>query len=201
VAADLVFTLPPVTVPPAERIVVSCRPNLATRLLGHRGVDPTGTIQVAHARTIAEALDRLAAALDLPVALVAMEGGRDDAFGAAVAEAMRAPAVSVVPDLDDVREEVASAALVVAGRYHAGICALAAGRPLVLVGSTSKVGNLHRAASSDGVGLIADDATGWAGLVDAARRALDGAPTVPAARDRLVAAAAGAFDVLDAALA
>jgi polysaccharide pyruvyl transferase CsaB len=163
VGVDLVLGLDAPRAAPEDRIVVCLRPHTPggsirpLRRLTAQDLDP------ARVRSIAGALDRLAADVGLPLHLVAMERGRDDHYHQLVADRLTAPVTTAVPDLDGVLEEVARSRLVVAMRYHAGVAALLAGRPAVLVGYAPKVRALAGQVGEP-MALVADDPTGHAAI-------------------------------------
>jgi len=102
-------------------------------------------------------VDRLAAGLDdaagrsgLPVRLVALQRGWDDVLHARIADRMRAPVTLVSPTVDEVLAVIAASRVVIAMRYHAGIAALLAGRPAVLIGYDPKLDGLAAALGPAG---------------------------------------------------
>ncbi|HWG93144.1 MAG TPA: polysaccharide pyruvyl transferase family protein [Mycobacteriales bacterium] len=140
VTADLALGLPPVEVAAQDRLVVCLRP-----WSGGGGRLPVGLRRArppvddpALDRTAAE-LDAVAAATGLAVHLVALQADRDGPLHDAVAARMRTPATTARPDLEALPAEVASGRVVLAQRFHGGVCAVLAGRPVVLVGYSPKV--------------------------------------------------------------
>jgi polysaccharide pyruvyl transferase CsaB len=183
VTADLALALPAVAAVPQDRLVVCLRP-----WSGGGGRLPVGLRRTPPAAD-APALDRTAAELDavaeatgLAVHLVALQADRDGPLHDAVAGRMRTPATTARPDLAALPAEVASGRVVLAQRYHGGICAVLVGRPVVLVGYSPKVdalaGELGPAAR-----LLPWSPRGLAGAVDAVQ-AVAGASSVEG-RNRL----------------
>jgi polysaccharide pyruvyl transferase CsaB len=182
--ADLVFSLPPPSVEPADRIVVCLRPH---RPGGHRiplRQLPESELDPERIAAVAGALDALAASTGLAVHLVALERGRDDRYHELVADRLAAPVTVAVPGLDEVAAEVARARLVVAMRFHAGVLAVLGGRPAVLLGYAPKVAGLA-AEAGRGAALVADTPAGYATIPAAAMRVLGRDDDVAAARDHL----------------
>ena len=92
---------------------------------------------------LAVALDRIVAETGLGVRFVAFQADRDDAVHRRTAALMTTGRVEfVTADLDGVVEELARAAAVISMRYHGGIAATLAGRPVVLIDYAPKVTSL-----------------------------------------------------------
>ena len=154
VTADLALSLPSPQIAPADVLCVCLRPWRAAR-----GRLPVGV----RARTdvtpepmvdrLARGLDHAAGALGLSVRLVAMRPGWDDRLHARVAERLAADVELATPPADRVVDVIAASRVVVAMRYHAGIAALLAGRPAVLIGYDPKVTSLA-GAMGDGARLL-----------------------------------------------
>lgn len=163
VTADLAFGAPPPLATDGDDIVVSLRPHRRGGLVPvswQRHALDDEQIQAA-----AEALDQLALHLDAAVRFVAFEPHTDHPLHEAVAERMTRPSSCVVPADGGLVAEMADARLVVATRYHAGIAALVAGRPTVLIGYAPKVRAL---ADATGVAVLPDTNEALAGLPTAA---------------------------------
>ncbi len=183
----------------SEAIVVSLRPwsGPGGRLpVAWRRVadDPEDTI-VAPA---AAALDRAARRTGLPIRLVAFQTDRDAALHERIAARMETPAALVVPDREGALAQATNARVVVAMRYHAGIAAVLAGRPSVLVGYSPKVDTLAEELG-DGATHLPFGPEAFARLDERivnqlARPGADEA--VVKARDRLIARAQVNVDVL-----
>ena len=166
VTADLAFGAPPPHDAGGEAVVVSLRPHRRGGLMPVKW--QRHSLDDAQIQTAADALDTVAAELDAPVRFVAFEPHTDQPLHEAVAMRMHRPASCVVPADGGLVAEMADARLVIATRYHAGITALVAGRPTVLIGYAPKVQSL---ASATGVPLLADTNEGLAGLPAAVRAA------------------------------
>lgn len=150
-AADLAVSLPAPDVAPADVICACLRPWRAAR-----GRLPVGTRsrsditpQPMVAR-LAAGLDDAAARTGMPVRLVAMQSGWDDLLHQRVAEQMSSQVELVSPPVEGVLAEVAASRVVVAMRYHAGIAAVLAGRPAVLIGYDPKLDGLATALGPAG---------------------------------------------------
>ncbi len=150
VAADLTLSLPSPDVAAADVLCACLRPwraargRLPVRLRAR--TDPTPEPMVER---LARGLDHAAAALGLPVRLVAMQRGWDDRLHTRVADRLTADVEVVSPPADRVVDVVAASRVVVAMRYHAGIAALLAGRPAALVGYDPKLTGLAAAMGDD----------------------------------------------------
>ena len=197
VGADLVLRRdPPADRPPADHIAVCLRPHAERGHLIPLRHLPADSMDPSRIAALAGGLDNVAEQLGAPIRLVTMDAGRDAPFSEAVAAAMDTPAEVVVPDLNTVVDEIASARLVVAMRYHAGIAALLAGRPMVLIGYADKVTNLASQIGSGAV-LVPDNPTGYGDLAGAAAQVEHSGPAVVEARDRLRPLAGVHVEALD----
>ena len=184
VAADLALGLPSVDVPPQDRLVVALRPwtGRPGRLLpASRRADPSPEPLLA---ATARALDEAAHATGLTPHLVALQSDRDGPLHEQVAERMTVPVTTAVPTLAELPAEIATGRAVVAMRYHAGICAVLAGRPAVLIGYSPKVDALAGPLGPGGR-LLPWSPTGPDGLRDAVEAVLPHADAVVAARESL----------------
>lgn len=141
VTADAAFALPPVDAPADDVVTAALRPWASGRRTLPVGARRPATPAwfVAHA---AAALDAVAEQTGLPIELVALQPDRDHEVHLAVAASMRAPVTCVRPSLDDLVPAIGRGRIVVAMRYHAGVAAILAGRPLVTIGYTPKVAGL-----------------------------------------------------------
>jgi polysaccharide pyruvyl transferase CsaB len=198
VAADLAFALDPVeaaTRPPDDRLVVCLRPwsGAGTRLPAAMRGDATPD---AHVDALATALDRAATETGLAIRFVALQHDRDDAFHRRVAERMTARCTFATPTLDGLLDEVARAASVVSMRYHGGIAAVLAGRPVVLVGYASKVDALA-AELGRGARLLGWEPAELATIPEALSSVQGQQDTVREARTRLRGQQGGNGEVLD----
>ena len=204
VGCDLALALPRPTGTITPRLVAALRahaPGLGWRPLQDR---PAAAWDPTRVTGLAAALDEAAERTGLALCLVAMDTDHDAAYATAVADRLRSPHEIVVPGLDDALEVVGTAEVVVAMRYHAGIAALAGGRPTVLVDYADKVRSLaDDIAASGGAGgvlRVADDPGGWAGLGTAVAAVQGQGEAVERARHRIVerlSAPRRAIEVLD----
>ncbi|HUF31684.1 MAG TPA: polysaccharide pyruvyl transferase family protein [Acidimicrobiales bacterium] len=166
VAADLALSLPRPAVEVQDRLVACLRPWTATRSRlpvalrsggsggGSGGGGSGGGLAPAwFLDAMATGLDEAAEQTGLAVHLVALQADRDDAVHRAVADRMRTPVTTATPTVATVVDEIATARVVVAMRYHAGIAAALAGRPSVLVGYSAKVPALAADLGEGAVGL------------------------------------------------
>ncbi len=183
----------------AGAIVVSLRPwsGPGGRLpvAWRRGGDDPEEMIVVPA---AAALDRAARRTGLPIRLVAFQTDRDAALHERIAERMETPAELIVPDRGEVLAQARHARVVVAMRYHAGIAAVLAGRPSVLVGYSPKVDALAKELG-DGATHLPFGPDAFARLDDAIVDQLarpGAASAVATARERLIARAQVNVDVL-----
>lgn len=150
VAADLALSLPSPGVEPADVLCACLRPwraargRLPVRVRARTDITPGTMVD-----RLAAGLDHAAGALGLPVRLVAMQPGWDDQLHARVADRLTADVELVTPPADRAVDVIASSRVVVAMRYHAGIAALLAGRPAVLIGYDPKMTGLVEAMGDD----------------------------------------------------
>ena len=197
VASDLALQLPSVDAPAQDRLVVSLRPWTGTRgrwLPASRSGGGPAPEELL--RATARALDEASAATGLAPHLVALQSDRDGPLHEAVAARMTVPVTTAVPTLAELPGEVASGRAVVAMRYHAGICAVLAGRPAVLIGYSPKVDALAGPLGAGGR-LLPWSPTGPAGLREAVEAVLPHADAVTAAREALRARGRRHDEVLD----
>lgn len=202
VGSDLALNLPRPSGPLVPRLVAALRahaPGPQWRPLQDR---PAAAWDPARIAGLAAALDDAAIRVGLPVCLVTMDTDHDTAYAEAVARHLRSDHEVVVPDLDSVLEVVGTAEVVVAMRYHAGIAALAGGRPSVLIDYADKVRGLADdvAASGGGGGMlrVADDPSGWAALGAAVSAVAGQGAVVGEARDRIASRLAAHGQAIDA---
>jgi polysaccharide pyruvyl transferase CsaB len=180
-SADLAVSLPEPDVAPADVICACLRPWRAARgrlpVATRTRSDITPTSMVAR---LAVGLDDASTRMGLPVRLVALQRGWDDLLHQRVAERMTRTVVLVTPPAHAVLDVIAASRVVVAMRYHAGIGALLAGRPAVLIGYDPKLDGLAGALGPAGALLPwAPDAL--AGLGPAVAAVAPHAARVPAA--------------------
>lgn len=184
-AADLALSLPAPDVAPADVICACLRPWRAIRgrLPVHTRAHTDITPEPMVAR-LAAGLDDASARTGLPVRMVALQPGWDDLLHRRVADRMSAPVELLAPAVDRVLASIAASRVVVAMRYHAGIGAVLAGRPAVLIGYDPKLDGLADALGP-AARLLAWDPAALAGLGPATAAVLPHADRVPAALDRL----------------
>ena len=139
-----------------------------------------------HVDQLAAQLDLIAGRTGLAVRFVALQRDRDDDFHARVASQMRAPSTRVAPALDELLGEVSQATAVVSMRYHGGMAAMLTGRPAVLIGYAAKVGSLAEEFGDAGA-LLPFEPQALARLAPAVEDVVERAPSVAAARARLLA--------------
>ena len=200
VTADPALGLPLPAVTAQDRLVVALRPWSAARGLLPASLRARRTTPEPWLARTAAALDAAARGSGLAVHLVALQADRDGPLHDAVAARMTAPVTTVRPGVHAVVDEVATGRVVVAMRYHAGVAALLAARPTVLVGYSLKVDSLAAELGAAGAHRPWDPA-GLRGL-DAAVAAVAGRDAEAAeARDRLRERERGNAAVLDALLA
>jgi polysaccharide pyruvyl transferase CsaB len=200
-AADLALSLPQPDVEPADRMVVSLRPWAGTRsavpvaLRWESGLDNEW-----FAEAMAAALDTTARSTGLPTHFVAFQRDRDDRLHQLVADRMTTPTSLSCPGLHGVVDELAASRVVIGMRYHAGIAAVLAGRPSVLISYSDKVSSLARDVGRGAVGLTwrPDDVAQIPKAVD---EVLDAADAVAEARERLRERERGNDEVIDRLLA
>lgn len=195
VAADLSLSLAPPGVDPVDRIAVSLRPwsgrrhRLPARFRRH-------TVDDGFVAGAARALDELNTSTGLPIHLVAFDEPKDHPLHLAVAARMRHAPTLTCPDASTVLAEVAASRLVVGMRYHAGMAAVLAGRPAVLVGYSSKVDSLAADVGPAAVGLRYSP-DGLGDLAGAAAGVIDHGDAMVEARERLRERERGNGAVLD----
>ena len=196
-AADLALSLPLPQAAPVDRTVVSLRPwsggrsALPVALRWHTDLDNEW-----FAEAMAAALDTAARSSGLPTHFVAFQRDRDDRLHQMVADRMTTPTSLACPDVHGVVEAVAASRVVIAMRYHAGIAAVLAGRPSVLISYSDKVSALAGDVGRGAAGLTwqPEDVAQIPKAVDAV---LDAGAAVEEARQRLRERERGNDDVLD----
>jgi polysaccharide pyruvyl transferase CsaB len=183
VGADLAFGLAPPSVP-ADDSVALCLRGWA----GGGGAVPVGWRRPESPSWFvtgaAELVDRLVDETGLKVRLIAFDPHRDATLLREIAERSQRGAEVVLPTVDTVLTEVASARVVVAMRYHAGVAAALAGRPAVLIGYSPKVSALA-ACLGRGAALVPWSATGLASVAANVSEVVDHSEAVREAADRL----------------
>ncbi|HVM11109.1 MAG TPA: polysaccharide pyruvyl transferase family protein [Actinomycetota bacterium] len=200
-AADLVLSLEAPAVEPADRLVVCLRswPSRG-RLLPMSLRWRQDLAEERWLDAVAAGLDEAAAATGLDVRFVAFHRGRDDVLHRRVGERMRQTVSFAEPEPDALPREIARGRAVVSMRYHGGILAAMAGRPLVLVGGSAKLGSLA-ASLGRGAVLLGRDAAAIRGVTRHLDAVLPGATDLPEAVERLRQGERGNDEVLDRLLA
>jgi polysaccharide pyruvyl transferase CsaB len=160
VAADLAFALepPPAATRPDDVLAVSLRPWSDRRRPLPAAAHEDGTPET-HVRALATALDDAASRTGLRIRFVSLQRDRDAAFHRRLAERMRSEVGFAAPAVDGFLDEYARARAVISMRYHGGVGAVLAGRPVVLISYALKVDALARelGPSTRRLGWEADD--------------------------------------------
>jgi polysaccharide pyruvyl transferase CsaB len=196
VASDLAFALAPPPPSVAEDVLaVSLRPWSDRRSQLPAAAHEDGTPE-PHVRALATALDEAADRTGLRVRFVSLQRDRDDAFHRRLAERMRAPAEFAIPDVTSFLDEYARASAVISMRYHGGVGAVLAGRPVVLVSYALKVDALARELGT-ATRRLGWDADELARIPAALEQVLGRDEEVRAARDRLIDRQAANGQVID----
>ena len=160
VAADPAFSLPGPEARATDRLVICLRPPPGnTRLLPASMTSRNG-VDLVWAQAMARALDSAAAATGLQPHFVALQTDRDHQLHRSVAAHMHTAATFVQPTVDTVFDEVATGRAVIAMRFHGGVAAAVARRPVVLLPYSPKVQHLA-ADLSTGVEIVPPDPGAW----------------------------------------
>lgn len=137
VTSDMVFSMDPPREQPRDQIVLALRSykdGLIPERYRLRPGDPT--IEV----TLARALDETARRTQMHLRFLAFEGKRDEEFNRRVAARMTTRDFSFASvGINTVMQEIGAARLVIAMRYHGGVTAVVAEKPVVLIGYAPKV--------------------------------------------------------------
>ena len=174
--------------------------------LGASGDGRPVVVALSHLAGGPELAERLAGGLapvldaDVPVRLDPWQPDGDADLAAEVAVRLDDPRVSVTAppaDLDEARESMVGARLVLAQRFHALVAAAGAGVPALAVAHEPKLEGLARRLEQPAVAADAPPAT----LAGEVLRAVDGPPAAPEAIDRERASAEEAFRLLRVLLA
>jgi len=214
VGADAAWTLVPETAP-MTAAATSDGPAVLMRSAtgGHAPVELDGAedgaavvVALSHLAGGPDLAERLAAGLQpvvesgVPVRLDPWQPDGDTDLAAAVATRLDDPRVAVAAppaDLDEAREGMAGARLVLAQRFHALVAAAGAGVPALAVAHEPKLEGLARRLEQPAVAADAPPAT----LAGEVLRAVDGPPAAPEAIERERASAEEAFRLLRVLLA
>ena len=186
VSSDLAFALEPPAGDPAadgDRLVVCLRPWSAQR--SRRPAAARGDVTLpAQVDALARALDEASKATGLTVRFVALQADRDGPFHRRVAARMSQPVEFSTPGLDGILQEFTCARAVVTMRYHGGVAATLAGRPVVLLSYALKVDALA-AELGEGAHRLGWEPDELARIPTALEAVLGREPSVLAAREAL----------------
>jgi polysaccharide pyruvyl transferase CsaB len=203
VGADAAWTLVPQ--PAAKEAPVGAGGHAPVSFNGS-GERPGVVVALSHLAGGTDLAERLAAGLapvvssDVPVRLDPWQPDGDAELAAEVATRLHDPRVTVTPppsDLDEAREGMEGARLVLAQRFHALVAAAGAGVPALAVAHEPKLEGLARRLEQPAVPADASPAA----LAEEVLRAVDGDPAAPAAIERERASAEEAFRLLRVLLA
>jgi polysaccharide pyruvyl transferase WcaK-like protein len=215
VGADAAWTLMPVHASADDLAAAADGSAVVMRSVsgGHAPVELDGAgdprpvvVALSHLAGGPELAERLAGGLrpvvesDLPVRLDPWQPDGDSELAHAVATRLDDPRVSVAEppaDLDDAREGMEGARLVLAQRFHALVAAAGAGVPTLAVAHEPKLEGLARRLEQPAVGADATPAA----LAREVLRAVDGPPPARDAIERERASAEDAFRLLRVLLA
>ena len=180
-SADLALSLPVPDIAPADVICACLRPWRAARarlpVSSRAQADITAEPMVAR---LAAGLDDAATRTGLGVRLVALQRGWDDLLHRRVAQRMSCAVELATPQPDQVLAQIAASRVVVAMRYHAGIAAMLAGHPMVLIGYDPKLDGLATALGP-AASVIPWDPAALTGVGPAVAAVVPHADRVPAA--------------------
>ena len=169
IAADPAFSLPSPSAPATDRLVICLRPPLRETRLLPASIAARSGVGSDWAMAMARALDSAVEATGLQPHFVALQTDRDHQLHQSVASHMRAAATFVQPTIDTVFDEVATGRAVFAMRFHGGVAAAVAQRPVVLLPYSPKVRQLAVDLAA-GVETIPMDPASW-NLIPAALQA------------------------------
>jgi len=196
VTADMVFSLDPPSEPARDQIALALRSYTDGLVPERFRLNP---IDEPMEQTLARALDEVSQRTKLHLRFLAFEGKRDEAFNRRVAKRMSSKDHSFATiDAESVMREMRQARLAIAMRYHGGVTAVVAERPVVLIGYAPKVTALA-AALGDECRYIAHDALAIRALPQRVDELLaSSSPSLSAARQRLRLLERGNLDLLQA---
>ncbi len=184
VAADAALALPSPDTLASDRLVVCLRPPLGRSRLLPASISSRNGVGPELVGAMASALDAAVEATGLRPHFVALQTDRDHRLHLAVAERMQSASTLATPTLDTVFDEVASGRAVVAMRYHGGIAAAVARRPVVLLPYSPKVRHLADDLRT-GVETVPEDPTSWNLIASAIQRTMSDPGDLDARLDRL----------------
>lgn len=196
VTADMVFSLDPPPEPARDQIALALR-SYTDGLIPERF--RWNPIDEPLEQTLARALDEVSRRTKLHLRFLAFEGKRDEAFNRRVAKKMRTRDHSFATiDAENVMREMRQARLAIAMRYHGGVTAVVAERPVVLIGYAPKVTALAAELRED-CRYIAHDAAAIRALPERVDELLtSSSPSLSTARQRLRSLERGNLDLLQA---
>ena len=143
-------------------------------------------------------LDEVARRTRLHLRFLAFEGRRDEAFNRRVAARMTSKDVSFAAlQVDNVMDEMSRGRLTIAMRYHGGVTAIVAERPVVLIGYAPKVTALANELGDD-CKYIAHEPQAVAELPNLVDALLARTPQLTSARRRLQTRERGNAELLEA---
>lgn len=147
VTADMVFSLEPPGVPARDQIALALRSYTDGLMPERYRLNPVDEVLE---EAMARALDEVSRRTKLHLRFLAFEGQRDEAFNRRVASRMQSTDASFATiTAENVMHEMSRARLAVAMRYHGGVTAVVAERPVVLIGYAPKVSALADALGDD----------------------------------------------------
>ncbi len=171
VAADPAFSLPGPSAEATDRLVICLRPPLGRSRLLPASISARREVGSAWARAMARALDSAVEATGLQPHFVALQTDRDHQLHRSVASHMHAAATFAQPTIDTVFDEVATGRAVLAMRFHGGVAAAVAQRPVVLLPYSPKVHQLAADLAS-GVATVPTDPNSWKLIPEAIQEAM-----------------------------
>jgi polysaccharide pyruvyl transferase CsaB len=194
VTADMVFSLEPPGEPARDQIALALRSYTDGLLPERYRLSP---IDERLEGALARALDEVSRRTRLHLRFLAFEGRRDEAFNRRVANRMHSKDSSFATTTPEtIMQEMSQARLAIAMRYHGGVTAVVAERPVVLIGYAPKVAALADALGDD-CRYIAHDEQAIAALPPLVEELLASrSQTLSITRQRLRHIEAGNLDLL-----
>lgn len=138
-------------------------------------------------RSLASALDKASMSLELPIRFVSFDAERDTQFHRAIATNMAAEFSFADANLDNVFSELGAAKAVIAMRYHAGIVAVLAGKPCLLISYSPKLESLATELG-DACRIIPNAERHFTRIPGLVEELLDKDALVVSARNRIISA-------------
>jgi polysaccharide pyruvyl transferase CsaB len=171
VAADPAFSLPVPSAGATDRLVICLRPPLRRSRLLPASLASRNGVESEWIKAMARALDAAVDATGLQPHFVALQTDRDHQLHAAVADHMQAASTLVQPTVDTVFDEIATGRAVLAMRFHGGVAAAVARRPVVLLPYSPKVHHLADDLAT-GVEIVPQDPSSWSLIAEALQRTM-----------------------------